>query len=94
MYLYEDTLALWEEAVRNAPTEINAQKPLTGPIYNFMGLFSKALDCIPHCTFENLKTLFKVIEDYLVLDPDSIMKVRSFIPRVMAEIRRTALCQH
>lgn len=86
MYLYEDALALWEEAVINAPTEIKAQKPLTGPVYNFMGLFAKALDCIPHSTFENLKTLFKVIEYYLVLDPDGIMKVGSLIPRLMAEI--------
>lgn len=74
MYLFEDALDLWEEAVRNAPTEIKEQEPLTGPEYNFMGLLPKAIECL-QLGSEILKKILKIIESYLILDPVGIMQV-------------------
>lgn len=74
MYLFEDALDLWEEAVKNVPTEVREQEPLTGPEYNFMGLFPRAMACLQFES-ENLKKILKIIEAYLVLDPVGIMKV-------------------
>lgn len=74
MYLFEDALDLWEEAVKNAPTEVKDQEPLIGPEYNFMGLFQKAVDCL-QLGSENLVKVLKILESYLILDPVGIMQV-------------------
>lgn len=74
MYLFEDALDLWEETVKNAPTEIKEQEPLTGPEYTFMGLFPEAVACL-QLGSENLKKILKIIESYLILDPVGIMQV-------------------
>lgn len=81
MYLFEDALDLWEEAVKNAPTEIKEQIPLTGPEYNFMGLFPKAIACL-QLGSENLKMTLKIIESYLILDPVGIMQVIVMLYRI------------
>jgi len=67
-------LELWEEAVKNVPTEVREQEPLTGPEYNFMGLFPRAIACL-QLGSENLKIILKIIESYLILDPVGIMRV-------------------
>ena len=74
MYLFEDALELWDESVKNAPTEVKEQEPLTGPEYSFMGLFPKAIACL-ELGSENLKKILKIIESYLILDPIGIMQV-------------------
>ena len=76
--MFEDALDLWEEAVKNAPTEIKEQEPLTGPEYNLMGLFPKAVACL-QLGSENLKKILKIIESYLILDPPSLMQVTYWI---------------
>jgi len=74
VYLFEDALDLWEEAIKNAPTEVKDQEPMAGPEYNFMGLFPKAIACL-QLGSENLKKILKIIEAYLILDPVGVMKV-------------------
>lgn len=73
LYLFEDALYLWEEAVKNAPTEIKDQEPLTGPEYNLMGLFPKTIECL-QLGSESLKSVLRIIEYYIILDPVGIMQ--------------------
>jgi hypothetical protein len=72
--LFEDALDLWEEAVKNAPTEVKEAEPMTGPEYNFIGLFPRAIACLQFGS-ENLKKILRIIESYLILDPAGIMQV-------------------
>ena len=74
VYLFEDALDLWEEAVKNAPTEVKEAEPMTGPEYNFIGLFPRAIACLQFGS-ENLKKILRIIESYLILDPVGIMQV-------------------
>ena len=86
MYLFEDALDLWEEAVKNAPNEVKEQEPRTVPEQNFMGLFPKAIECLQFGS-ENLKKVLRIIEVYVILDPVGIMTVRPLMTRITAEIR-------
>ena len=72
--MFEDALDLWEEAVKNAPTEVKEAEPMTGPEYNFIGLFPRAIACLQFGS-ENLKKILRIIESYLILDPVGIMQV-------------------
>jgi hypothetical protein len=78
--LFEDALDLWEEAVKNAPTDVKEQIPVMGPECNFMGLFPNAIACLQFGS-ENLRKVLKIIEVYLILDPVGIMKVHLIQPR-------------
>jgi hypothetical protein len=78
--LFEDALDLWEEAIKNASTEVKDQDPLSGPEINFMGLFPKAVACLQFGS-ENLKKILKIIECYLILDPTGIMQVHQMAYR-------------
>jgi hypothetical protein len=75
VYLYEDALDLWEEAIKNAPTDIKEQEPMMGPEFNFMGLFPRAIACL-QLGSENLKKVLRILEYYLTLDPVGLMQVR------------------
>lgn len=81
VYLFEDALDLWEEAVKNAPTGVKEAEPMTGPEYNFMGLFPRAIDCLQFGS-ENLKKILRIIESYLILDPIGIMQVIPSLDKV------------
>lgn len=72
--MYEEALDLWEEAVKNAPTEVSAEEPMTGPTYNLMGLFPTAVACLQFGS-DTLKKVLKIIEYYVILDPVGIMQV-------------------
>jgi hypothetical protein len=60
--------------VKNTPTEVKDEEPLTGPKYNFMGLFPKAVACL-QLGSETLKKVLRIIEYYIILDPVGIMQV-------------------
>ena len=87
--MYEDALDLWEEAVKNAPTEIKEQEPATGPEYNFMGLFPRAIACL-QLGSESLKKVLRILECYLVLDPVGLMQVRS---PLYSQTKGLAICR-
>ena len=74
--MYEDALDLWEEAVKNASTEIKEQEPATGAECNFMGLFPRAIACL-QLGNESLKKVLRILECYLILDPVGLMQVRN-----------------
>jgi hypothetical protein len=76
--LFEDALDLWEEAVKTAPNEVKEAEPLTGPEYNFIGLFPRAIACL-QLGSENLKKILRIIESYLILDPVGIMQVTAHL---------------
>jgi hypothetical protein len=47
---------------------------MTGPTYNIMGLFPKAIACLQFGS-DTLKTVLKIIEYYIIIDPVGIMQV-------------------
>jgi hypothetical protein len=79
VYLFDDALDLWEEAIKNAPTEIKEQEPMTGPEYNFMGLFPRAIACL-QLGSESLKKVLRILECYLILDPVGLLQVCILAP--------------
>jgi len=85
--LFEDALDLWEEAVKNAPTEVKEQEPVVSPMPNFTGLFPRAIACLQFGS-ENLKKVLKIIEGYLILDPSGIMEVTSLMTSVYISVIR------
>jgi hypothetical protein len=52
------------------------QAALTGPQYNLVGMFPKAIACLQFGS-DNLKKVLRIIEAYLILDSIGIVKVCS-----------------
>ena len=73
--------------MKNVPTEIKEQEPLTGPEYNIMGLFPRAILCL-ELGSENLKKVLKIMEEYLILDPIGIMQVIIYLTGLIAALFR------
>jgi hypothetical protein len=82
--LYEEALDLWEEAVKNAPTEVKNEEPMTGPTYNIMGLFPRVVACLQFGS-DTLKKVLKIIEYYIILDPVGIMQVIAVMDYINAQ---------
>jgi hypothetical protein len=59
---------------------------MSGPEYNLMGLFPKAIACL-ELGSENLKKILKIIEAYLMLDSVGIMKVHLILCDLHSDMR-------
>lgn len=51
---------------------------MTGPVYNFMGLFPRAIACL-QLGSESLKKVLRILECYLILDPVGLLQVCTFL---------------